>query len=82
RKLRNLGFKSELKTAASMLASLLIRSIDTAERINIAMQARGFKGSWHTLSKLQIRRQDYIFALASVGFLLGLHLFVIGLLQN
>ena len=76
RTLRNLGFKAELKIAASMLGSLLTRSIDTAERINIAMQGRGFSGSWHTLSKLQIRRADLLFALSAAFFIFGLYLFV------
>jgi len=76
RTLRNLGFKAELKIAASMLGSLLTRSIDTAERINIAMQGRGFSGSWHTLSKLEIRRSDLLFALSAAFFIFGLYLFV------
>jgi cobalt/nickel transport system permease protein len=77
RQLRNLGFKAELKTAASMLGSLFIRSIDTAEHINIAMQARGFDGKWRTLSKLQFRRCDLLFVLASVIYMLVLY-FCIG----
>ncbi len=76
RKLRNLGFKTELRTAASMLGSLFIRSIDTAEHISIAMQARGFDGSWHTLSRLHIRRCDVLFLLVAASFMLALYLFV------
>ena len=76
RKLRNLGFKAELKTASSMLGSLFIRSIDTAEHINIAMQARGFDGNWRTLSKLQLRRCDLLFVLVSAVFILVLYFFV------
>ena len=81
RKLRNLGFKAELRTATAMLGSLFVRSIDTAERTSIAMQARGFNGTWHTISKLKIRRADYIFILAAVIFILGLHFFVRPFLQ-
>ena len=76
RKLRNLGFKAELKIAAAMLGSLFIRSIDTAERINIAMQARGFDGKWRTISKLKTRPTDYIFILTAASFMLGLYFFV------
>jgi len=76
RRLKNLGFKRELKIAAAMVGSLLIRSIDTAERINIAMQARGFDRTWHSLSKLQIRRSDLLFALIAISFMLGLYFFV------
>ena len=81
RKLRNLGFKMELRTAASMLGSLLIRSIDTAEHISVAMQARGFDGNWRTLSRLQVRRTDLLFVLASTSFMLGLYVFVKPFLQ-
>jgi cobalt/nickel transport system permease protein len=81
RKLRNLGFKAELKTAAAMLGSLFIRSIDTAEHISIAMQARGFDGSWHTLSKLQIRHNDLLFTIAAASFISGLYIFIRPVLQ-
>jgi cobalt/nickel transport system permease protein len=76
RKLKNLGAKTELKTAAAMLGSLFIRSIDTAEQINIAMQARGFDRKWRTISKLQIRGSDLLFTAFAAIFLLGLQFFV------
>jgi cobalt/nickel transport system permease protein len=76
RKLRNLGFKMELTIAASMLGSLFIRSIDTAEHISIAMQARGFDGNWRTISKLKVRRCDLIFVLTAAAFASGLYFFV------
>jgi len=76
RRMRSLGFKKELKTAGAMLGSLLTRSIDKAEHINIAMQARGFDRNFRTLSRLEIRRCDYIFALLAIFFILTLHLFV------
>ncbi|MCK4291941.1 MAG: cobalt ECF transporter T component CbiQ [Planctomycetes bacterium] len=81
RKLRSLGFKAELRIAAAMLGSLFVRSIDTAEHINIAMQARAFDGKWRTLSRLQIRAADYIFALAAALFMAGLYLLVKPVLQ-
>jgi cobalt/nickel transport system permease protein len=81
RKLRSLGPKAELKIAAAMLGSLFIRSIDTAEHINIAMQARAFDGKWRTLSRLRIRLPDYIFALAAALFMAGLYLLVKPVLQ-
>lgn len=80
RRLRNLGFRTELKTAAAMLGSLFVRSIDTAEHISIAMQARGFdpdRGYRElTVSKLEIHRADLLFALISVVFMFGLFIFV------
>jgi cobalt/nickel transport system permease protein len=75
RKLRNLGFRRELKTASSMLGSLFVRSIDTAENINLAMHARGFDGSFRTLSKLQFGRRDLIFILLFALFMLVLYFF-------
>lgn len=81
RKLRSLGFRRELRTAAAMLGSLFIRSIDTAEHINIAMQARGFDGRWHSISRLQIRQCDLLFALIAAFFMLGLHFLVGPILQ-
>jgi len=82
RKLRNLGFRAEFRTAAAMLGSLFIRSIETAENISVAMQARGFDGTWRTLSKLQIRRSDLLFVLIAATFISGLYLFVRPVLQG
>ena len=73
RRLRNIGFGAELRCAAAMLGSLLIRSVDNAEHISIAMQARGFDGTWRTVSKLKIRRADLCFAVVAACFLVGLH---------
>jgi cobalt/nickel transport system permease protein len=81
RKLRNLGFIMELRTAASMLGSLFIRSIDSAERTSIAMQARGFDGNWRTLSALRIRRGDIAFVIIALSYTVGLYLFVRPVLQ-
>lgn len=76
RKLRNLGARLELKTAAAMIGSLFIRSLDTAERVSIAMQGRGFDGRFRTLSEMKIRRADIIFCVSAGGFILLLHFFV------
>ena len=81
RKLRNLGFKSELKVAAAMIGSLLVSSIDSAERINIAMQARGFDGNWYGLSSLEVRRCDLVFGLVCVVFIFGVRFFAVPILQ-
>jgi len=45
------------------------------------MQARGFNGTWRTISKLKIRRADYIFIFIAAFFILGLHFFVRPFLQ-
>jgi len=76
RRLRSLGFRGELRVAAAMLGSLFIRSIGTAERINIAMQARGFQGRWNTVHKFRLRLGDFAFALAAALFIFGLYFFL------
>lgn len=76
RKLRNLGFKREVGVAASMVGTLIIRSIDTAEHISFAMQARGFDGTYRTISKLRIRSADLLFAIVAGVFIFGLYFFV------
>jgi cobalt/nickel transport system permease protein len=69
RKLRNLGFAREVKTAGAMIGTLFILSLESSEHINIAMQARGFDGQFRTINKLQIKKADYIFASIVATFL-------------
>ncbi len=76
RTLRKLGFKKQTQFAAAMIGSLLVRSIDTAEHVNIAMQARGFDGHWRSISKLRISRRDYVFIFLTAFFIIALHFFV------
>jgi cobalt/nickel transport system permease protein len=76
RKLRGLGFRNEINTATSMIGSLMIRSINTAENINVAMQARGFDGKWRTLTRLKISRYDVLFVIISLSFVFGLYFFI------
>jgi cobalt/nickel transport system permease protein len=70
------AFGRGAKFAAAMVGSLFVRSIDTAEHINSAMQARGFDGNWRTINRLQVRVVDYVFVAIAVSFILGLYLFV------
>ena len=81
RKLRNLGFKAELRTAGAMVGSLLVRSIDNAENISFAMQGRGFDGTWRTITRLRIRPADLIFAAVAGCFVLALQFIVRPALQ-
>ena len=73
RRLRNMGFGAELRCAGAMLGSLLVRSVENAEHISIAMQGRGFDGSWRTVSKLRIGGADFCFAAVAGCFLAALH---------
>ncbi len=62
RRIRSLGFRLESRIAASMVGSLFIESIETAGRIHIAMQARGFVGVFHPIRPLAIGWQEWLFA--------------------
>lgn len=72
RRLRNLGFKHEVKLAGSMIGSLLISSLDMAARTSTAMQGRGFDGHMRTLSTLEIRKSDMVFIAISAAYMLFL----------
>jgi cobalt/nickel transport system permease protein len=73
RQLRNLGLRRELKTAAAMIATLCLNSIEMAWRISTAMQARGFDGRLHTLNDMRLGRSDWVFAGLTAAFLIGLY---------
>ena len=73
RKLKSLGFKEELRTASCMVGSLFVRSIDTAEQINIAMHSRGFEGKWRSLSDQRFQRGDFIFVLVFTVLMMVLY---------
>ena len=81
RKLTRLGFKKEMKITAAMVGSLLVRSIDKAERVNIAMRARGFDGSWKTISKMRIHLYDLAIVLVALSFTFCLYIFIKPILQ-
>jgi len=70
------GFRTGIRFAAAMLGSLFVRSVDTAERVNTAMRARGFDGNWRTINRLTVRGRDYVFVSAAAGLIFGLYLFV------
>ena len=70
RTLRNLGFATEAKTAGAMIGAMFLLSLESSERITIAMQARGFDGEFRTIHTLHIRRDDWLFAAMTVVFLI------------
>ena len=76
RSMGSISFGSGIKFAGAMVGSLFIRSIDAAEHISTAMQARGFDGNWRTINRMQIRRADYVFVVISICFILVLYIFV------
>ena len=73
RRLRNLGVRMELKTAASMVGALVLNSLDMAERVNTAMQARGFDGRLHAVSRGKPGVRDLIFTVLLTGFVVVVH---------
>lgn len=50
-----------MKVYAAMLAQLLLRTIDRAKRIHVAMLGRGFVGEVHLLSNSRMRLVDIFF---------------------
>jgi cobalt/nickel transport system permease protein len=74
-------FRTGFRFAAAMLGSLFVRSVDTAERVNAAMHARGFDGNWRSINRLAVQRRDWVFVVMSACFIFGLYLFVKPILQ-
>lgn len=77
RKLRNLGFKYELKAAVGMLGNIAAYSTDTACRVSMAMAARGFTGTIEALIKPRFSGSDAIF-----GFCVAAYVGVLFLLKG
>ncbi|MBX7256942.1 MAG: cobalt ECF transporter T component CbiQ [Candidatus Hydrogenedentes bacterium] len=50
-----------MKTYAHFLGSLLLRTLDRAQRIHVAMRCRGYDGSVRLLNTLQFRAADALF---------------------
>ena len=69
RTLRNLGFKLEIRVAAAMVGSLLVSTIETSEKINIAMISRGFDGRFRSLNRLKFQNRDYVFFAVAIVFI-------------
>lgn len=63
-RLRNPGKRGiELKTFASLLGHLLLRTLDRAKRIHLAMHCRGFDGEIKTLGLHRLGPADVLFLL-------------------
>ena len=73
RKLRNLGLKKEIRTAAAMVGTLCLGSLDTAGRVNMAMHARGFDGRFRTLGATRIGGAEVFFAAVLALYLLAMY---------
>lgn len=60
---RGLGWRAY----ASLLGSLLLRTLDRAERIHVAMACRGFAGEVRLRRRLHLRPADALFAIGWCG---------------
>ena len=74
RHMRFLGLSGEISVAGSMLGSLLVRSLDRAERVSLAMHARGFSGRWSSTPGTRLKPTDWWFSGLSLMAIAGLTL--------
>jgi cobalt/nickel transport system permease protein len=68
---RGLGFR----TYSSMLAHLLLRTLDRAQRLHLAMLSRGFDGEIRLLRPMRLRGRDVGFFLGWTGFFVWFRLY-------
>ena len=74
-RLRSFGRPTSIRLFGRLAGSLLIRTLDRAQRIHRAMLARGFDGSIRFLGTLRFRRSDTLFLLLSLAYFLSLRFF-------
>ncbi|AQT68492.1 Energy-coupling factor transporter transmembrane protein CbiQ [Anaerohalosphaera lusitana] len=72
RKMGKLPLRRELRIAGSLIGKLLGESIETAERVNLSMRARGFTGHFRLARVLKLGRGDAVFAGIFAAFTIGL----------
>ena len=82
RSVGEIGFVNELKTSAAMIGALLVSSVSTAQRVNMAMLARGFDGHVHSYLEVDekrgltplfgLTRNDAVFCAATIVYLAGM----------
>lgn len=59
--------KLGLTTYASLIGQLLLRSLDRAQRVHVAMVSRGFDGQWNNHRRATWRTKDSVFLTACMG---------------
>jgi cobalt/nickel transport system permease protein len=62
------GRKMSLRIFSSLVGQLLLRALDRAQRIHMAMLSRGFEGEIHQLRPLRFGAADAFFVLAWTSF--------------
>ncbi len=60
------------RTYAYLVATLLLRSYDRAERVYKAMLARGFRGVFPVLEHFELKKLDYVFSVISGVFVFSM----------
>lgn len=60
--------------AGAAVGALFLRSLERAERVHLAMCARGYDGRMRTLDRLHFHAADTLFMAACLAYALGLHL--------
>jgi cobalt/nickel transport system permease protein len=68
---RGLGFR----TYSSMLGHLLLRTLDRAQRLHLAMLSRGFDGEIRLLRPMRLTGRDVVFLLGWTAFFVGFRLY-------
>ena len=61
--------RRRLAAVGGVVGSLLVRTLDRSDRIHLAMQARGYRGEPHALTRLRLRTTDVLFILAAGAYL-------------
>ena len=74
RKLGYIGIKKEVATVGSMAGALLMSSINTASRVNMAMLARGFDGDIKSHTNNHTHNGDWMFVAIAGAYLGALYL--------
>jgi cobalt/nickel transport system permease protein len=64
------GGRMPLRVFGSLSGQWLLRALDRAERVHLAMLSRGFDGTIHPLRQLRLGGADLAFALAWIAFFL------------
>ena len=72
RKLRYIGAVREVRTAGAMIGALFVSSLDTADHVSHAMQARGFDGRMQSLRPMRLKTADGVYATAFIAYLAAL----------
>ena len=69
RTIKKSSAKAGQRFVASRVGGVLKRSLDTAEKVYMAMLSRGFRGDVKTIEEFRMTKMDYLWILLSIIFL-------------